>query len=178
MQLVFIHGPAGCGKLTVATALAAQSGFRLFHNHLTVDLALALFDFGSDPFVRLRESVWMEAFREAAREGQSLVFTFHPEATVRGDFPERVVAEVEALGGEVVFVELVCPDAVIEDRIERESRAQYRKLRSWDAYQELRDAGAFDFPPLPAPRVTIDTGTASPEDAARRILAQLDAASD
>ncbi len=39
---------------------------RLFHNHLTVDLVAALFDFGSEPFVRLRESIWLDAFREAA----------------------------------------------------------------------------------------------------------------
>ena len=66
MQLIFIHGPAACGKLTVATELAKLSGMRLFHNHLTVDLVSALFEFGSESFVRLRESIWLEAFREAA----------------------------------------------------------------------------------------------------------------
>ena len=43
MQLVFIHGAPAVGKLTVARELAALTGFRLFHNHLTVDLAGSVF---------------------------------------------------------------------------------------------------------------------------------------
>jgi len=98
MQLIFIHGPAACGKLTVATELAAITGLRLFHNHLTVDLVAALFEFGSEPFVRLRESIWLDAFREAGEADRSLVFTFHPEASVQPDLPARVVSTVTAGG--------------------------------------------------------------------------------
>ena len=41
MQLVFIHGPAACGKFTVASEFATLSSMRPFHNHLTVDLIAA-----------------------------------------------------------------------------------------------------------------------------------------
>lgn len=173
MQLVFIHGPVACGKLTVASELAALSGIRLFHNHLTVDLVTALFDFGSEPFVRLRESLWLEAFREAAKEGQSLIFTFHPEASVRDDFPERVVSIVHSLAGEAVFIELTCPEAEIERRIENESRARYGKLRSLSEYRKLRDSGAFLYPALPEPALSLDTGSIDPREAAERIAALL-----
>jgi hypothetical protein len=173
MQLVFIHGPAACGKLTVANALVAMSGMRLFHNHLTVDLVAALFDFGSEPFVRLRESIWLEAFREAAEAGQSLVFTFHPEASVRPDFPQRVIATVGSHSGEVVFIELTCPEPEIERRISSESRAHYGKLRSLSEYVALRDSGAFSYPALPAPVLRLDTGTLEPRDAARQIYTYL-----
>lgn len=47
MRLVFIHGPAASGKLTVAKELAALTGYPLFHNHLIVDALLAVFPFGS-----------------------------------------------------------------------------------------------------------------------------------
>jgi hypothetical protein len=177
MQLVFIHGPAACGKLTVATELAARTGLRLFHNHLTVDLVAALFDFGSDPFVRLREWIWLEAFREAARHDLSLIFTFHPEASVAGDFPERVAAIVRESGGEVVFVELVCSEVEIERRIESESRSKYGKLNSREDYEALRDSGAFAYPPLPEPALRIDTGEHTPAEAARRIAHHLASAS-
>jgi len=159
MQLVFIHGPAACGKLTVANELVAMSGMRLFHNHLTVDLVRALFDFGSEPFVRLRESIWLEAFREAAELGQSLVFTFHPEASVRSGFLERVISTVSSHCGEVVFIELTCPESEIERRISSESRANYGKLRSLSEYVTLRDSGAFSYPALPAPALRLDTST-------------------
>lgn len=173
MQLVFIHGPVACGKLSVASELAALSEIRLFHNHLTVDLVTGLFDFGSEPFVRLRESIWLEAFREAAKEGRSLIFTFHPEASVRDDFPERVVSIVHSLGGDVVFIELVCPEEEIERRIENESRARYGKLRSLSEYRKLRDSGAFLYPALPEPALILDTGSIDPGEAAERIAALL-----
>lgn len=176
MQLVFVHGPAACGKLTVAREIARLTGFRLFHNHLTVDLAAALFDFGSDGFVRLREAIWLESFHQAGACGQSLVFTFHPEATVRPTFPERTVEVVESEGGSVVFVELVCPEPVVEARVENASRAEFGKLRSLSQYRALRDAGAFDFPPLPAPALRLDTSELSAEEAAERVAAQLRAA--
>lgn len=178
MQLIFIHGPAACGKLTVATELASLTGVRLFHNHLTVDLVAALFEFGSEPFIRLRESIWLDAFREAAETNQSLIFTFHPEASVHDDFPERVVSLVTSRGGEVLFVELTCHEGVVERRIESETRAKYGKLRSLAEYRRLRAAGAFEFPPLPEPVISLDTSDVAPLEGARRIAAVMDRPED
>ena len=45
MWLVFLHGPPGSGKLTVGRELQSITGFRLFHNHLVVDLLESLFEF-------------------------------------------------------------------------------------------------------------------------------------
>lgn len=177
MRLVFLHGPAACGKLTIARELAALSGLRLFHNHLTVDLVASLFEFGSPPFNRLRELIWTRAFSEAAREGRSLVFTFQPEASVSPDFPARVASEVGAQGGEVLFVELACSEGEIERRIESRSRREFGKLRSLPEYHRLRDAGAFRFPPLPEPALRIDTTSQPPRESARQIAELLQARS-
>jgi len=51
MQLVIIYGPEASGKLTIARALAQQTHFRLFHNHISVDVAKTLFDFGDEASV-------------------------------------------------------------------------------------------------------------------------------
>jgi hypothetical protein len=165
MYCVFIHGPAAAGKLTVATALKARSGLPVFHNHLAVDAALSLFEFGSPGFVRLREDIWLAAFREAAERGRSFIFTFSPEASVPPAFIGTVVDLVERAGGQVLFVALTCGEAVIEKRIETASRSAFRKLTSLVEYQQLRERGAFAFPPLPAD-ITIATDVVSPEDAA------------
>lgn len=54
---------ADCGKLTVAQALAMMTGYGLFHNHVTVDLFLSIFEFGRERFVRLRKEIWLLVFR-------------------------------------------------------------------------------------------------------------------
>lgn len=69
MQIVFIYGPVAVGKLTVAREVEKLAGLPLFHNHLVVDAVGAVFPFGSEAFIRLRESFWIQTFVEAARSG-------------------------------------------------------------------------------------------------------------
>src|SRR5436309_12002865 len=114
MNLIFIHGAPAAGKLSVARELAKLTGFRLFHNHLTVDLVSSVFPFGSEPFVVLREQIWLSTFREAARHDLSLIFTFAPERTVREGFIPDTLQVVESAGGQVIFVELKCSQDILE----------------------------------------------------------------
>src|SRR5215510_5946591 len=114
MNLIFLHGPAASGKLTVARELANITGLRLFHNHLVVDALTAVFDFGSESFCRLREQWSLAVFREAAVQDISLIFTFAPERTVSLDFIQQTIDVVEVTGGRVLFVELTCPLEEVE----------------------------------------------------------------
>jgi hypothetical protein len=168
MKLVFIHGAPAVGKLTVARELAKLTGYRLFHNHLTVDLVSSVFPFGSEPFVRLREEVWLFVFREAANNDVSLIFTFNPENTVREQFIDETVHVVESAGGRVYFVELTCDRNELEDRLENPSRKEFGKLSSIEQFRKLEAVGAFQFRQLPA-GLTIDTSSRSPTDTAMLI---------
>jgi len=168
MKLVYIHGAPAVGKLTVARELARLTGFRLFHNHLTVDLVSSLFDFGSEPFIRLREQIWLAAFAEAARDNVSLIFSFNPERTVRERFIQNTLDVVGSAGGGVAFVELTCAEDELERRIEDASRKDFGKLASVEQYRTLKDAGAFHFPKLPN-GVSLDTTNQLPADSARLI---------
>jgi hypothetical protein len=168
MQLIFLYGPPAVGKLTVAIELEKLTGFRLFHNHLTVDLVSSLFAFGSEPFVELREEIWLATFRIAARSGNSLIFTFAPEKTVRPEFIDRSRSAVEENGGEVIFIELTCTEGAILTRLEEPSRMAFTKLNSIDRYHELKAAGAFSYPTLPS-SLTLDTTTTSPSQTAQLI---------
>lgn len=173
MKLVFLHGGAASGKLTIARELAAIIGYRLFHNHLIVDAVAALFDFGSEPFARLREKFWMEALEEAARRDISTIFTFAPEASVAPDFPERLRTMIEALGGTLHSVRLTIDRAEQERRIDAASRADFGKLRSPDLLRELRDQFEACEAAMPASALTIDTTHIPAADAARRIAQEL-----
>ncbi|MGB9242841.1 MAG: hypothetical protein WCC03_05765 [Candidatus Acidiferrales bacterium] len=107
MRIIFIYGQPASGKLTIARELADRTGIALFHNHLVVDALEAVFPFGSEAFVRLREQFWLAVFADAAQADRSLIFTFAPEPTVARDFAERVRTLVQSAGGEVMFVALV-----------------------------------------------------------------------
>ena len=168
MKLLFLHGPPAVGKLTVARELARLTGFRLFHNHLTVDLVTSLFAFGSEPFILLREQIWLATFAVAARDKTSLIFTFNPERSVRERFIQDTIETVESAGGKVIFVELTCSGEQLENRMEDDSRREFGKLASVELYRSLKDSGAFDYPQLP-PGLTLDTTTQPPERTARLI---------
>ena len=169
MKLVFLFGPAACGKLTVAKALAARTNYPLFHNHLALDAIAAVFPFGSAPFVRLRSLYWRAMFEEAAREDRSLIFTFAPENTVPPDFIEETRAVIERHGGEVCFVELTVSPEEQDRRVENPDRKASNKLHSVEVLRKFRAAGGPAYPPIPADLV-IDTETTAPAAAAERIV--------
>ena len=169
MKLLFLYGPAASGKLTIARELATLTGFALFHNHLVVDAVEAVFPFGSERFVKLREQFWLAMFQEAAEAGRSLIFTFAPEASVTPDFPDRARQVVEAARGEIIFVRLTLSRDEQERRIGNPDRAAFRKLRSLDLLGELRDQFTASEAAMPPAAFTIDTGATKPTAASRLI---------
>lgn len=174
MKLIFLHGMPGVGKLTVARELASLTGFRLFHNHLTVDLVCSVFEFGSRPFVELREKIWLEVFAQASSSGlDGLIFTFAFDRTVRRSFIERVREIIEADGGSVLFVELMCSPEELENRIAQPSRASFGKVNSVEFFRQLNDAGAFIDPGIPQDRLVVETTHLLPHDTAALIVKTL-----
>ena len=82
--LVFLLGPPAVGKMTVRHELAQRTGFRLFHNHQTIDLVLRFFDFGTPPFHRLVGEFRRRIFEEvAASDLAGLIFTYEVEEVAR-----------------------------------------------------------------------------------------------
>ena len=170
MRLVFLYGPPACGKLTVGKELAAITGWKLFHNHLTVDLALSLFAFGTAEFVALRDKIWMEAFEAAAKADlPGMIFTFAPEPSVEGDFPEKVAAIVARTGGETTFVALTAPVEVLEYRLADVSRHAFGKLTDVNVFRSLAQAGTWTVDHMPATQLSVDTSEHTPAEAARLI---------
>ena len=173
MTLIFLYGGVATGKLTVARELAALIGYAVFHNHLIVDAVAAVFPFGSERFVKLREQFWLTMLGEAAEAGRSTIFTFTPEATVAVDFLERARLQVEAAGGETHFVRLTTPIAEQESRIGNPERATFGKLRSVELLRQLQRQFAESEALMPVPALTIDTALVQPAAAARAIVATL-----
>jgi len=174
MNLLFIHGLPAVGKLTVARELSRLTGYKIFHNHLTVDLVDAVFEFGSAPFVELRENIWLSIFERAADEKlPGLIFTFAFENTVRERFIDDTLEAVESRDGQVLFIELQCDQRALEKRLVEPSRRKFGKLTSITLLNQLIKDGALDTPTLPRPNFIIDTTESSPPQTARLICKHL-----
>ena len=179
MKLIFLYGLPGVGKLTVARSLAELTGYKLFHNHLTVDLVASVFEFGSEAFVELRETIWLAVFKRASDAHlDGLIFTFAPDRTVSNSFILNVTNAVEHDddddgGGEMMFVELTCSVRELERRLVDPARGNFGKLNSVERFRELNDAGAFVTPGLPAKRLTIETTELAATGAAEIIVSSL-----
>ena len=168
-HVLFVYGPPASGKHTIGSLLSPILNIPLFHNHLVVDAAQALFDFGTPEFIALRATLWRESFAAAAAARQSFIFTFNPEATVAYALLEEMLAPIHAASGQVHFVELQCDDKTISERLSEPGRAMFGKLSDKQLYASLKAAGSFDFPSLPAPMISIDTAGHAPIESAQLI---------
>jgi chloramphenicol 3-O-phosphotransferase len=170
MKLVFIYGPPAVGKLTVAKELAALTGFKVFHNHLTFDLAEALFPFGTRPFGELIECVRMKVFELAAESDTDLIFTMVYAARHDDLWIRDVMDLIEDKGGSMHLVRLACPCDTLEERVVLPDRKQFGKLASVESLRVC--LGKWDlFSPMPfGEHLCIDTSSTEPGEAARKIV--------
>jgi len=174
VKLIFLWGLPGTGKLTVARELGALTGWGVFHNHLTVDLLLAVFPFGSKEFVDLREQIWLSVIEAAAASNLAgLIFTFNPENSVRQSFIDAVQSVLAKRSGTVEFVQIFCDDAILGTRLDTPKRREMRKLLSVELFRKLRSEEVFDSPRMPAPQLRVDTTQQSPCESALRIIESL-----
>jgi hypothetical protein len=117
--LVFIVGPPAVGKMTVGHEIARRTGFRLFHNHLSIEPVLRIFDFGTESFDRLVGAFRQSVFEEVAKSDlPGLIFTWVWAFDLPSDAAavERYAAPFRERGSRVLFVEL---EASLEERLRR-----------------------------------------------------------
>lgn len=165
MKLVLIYGPPAAGKLTVAKELAKQTGFRLFHNHLTIDLARELQPERTPERLELVRKLREIAFEWASDKDINVIFTFVHASGVDDDWVNKIASMITKAGGAVYPVQLVPSREALFQRLNQESRQNTSKLtdseeltKSLDAYQlydplELEQNLAIDNSKLSANKV-------------------------
>ncbi|BCJ39990.1 hypothetical protein GCM10010168_28480 [Actinoplanes ianthinogenes] len=180
--LLFIVGPPAVGKMTVGEAVAARTGLRVFHNHMTIEPVLRFFRFDSPAFGRLVGDFRRNLIAEvAASDLPGMIFTFvwafdHEEdaATIEG------YAELfRSRGGRVLYLELQADQAERLRRNEGASRLAAKpskrdlewsraNLLEMDADYQLdsgdRFAGRDDY-------LRLDTTHLSPDEVAATVIA-------
>jgi hypothetical protein len=77
MKLIILFGPPAVGKMTVGQELARATGLKLLHNHMTIELVLNFFEFGTREFSHLNSLFRNEIFNAvAASRLPGLIFTY------------------------------------------------------------------------------------------------------
>lgn len=163
VKLVFIYGPPAVGKLTVGKALAKQTGFRLFHNHLAIDAVKPVFDFGTPSFWKLVSQFRKEVLDEAAKEDIDTIFTFVYVKGEDDEYVKEIVRVVESHGGEACFVRLYCTPKKLNRRVANKSRKRIGKLTSRSALAELASKSDLTSEVPFAGSLSLDTTKASPQ---------------
>lgn len=170
MKLLIIHGPPAAGKLTVSREIARLTGFKVFHNHLSIDCVKPVFDFGTSPFARLIERIRVETIAEAAREGVDLIHTFVYAFGEDDRHFRKLIAAAEDNCGEIHLVLLRCEPDELKARIANESRVKIGKLANAESVD--RSLVRYDLlSPLPERETLIlDTTDIQPEQTAKLII--------
>jgi hypothetical protein len=132
MHLVILFGPPAVGKMTVGREVCALTGYKLFHNHLTIEPFLGIFEFGSPSFNRLSSEFRRRVLEESVEADlPGLVFTLVWGLQLEDD--RKAVVEfvdlVESRGSQVSFVELAAPLATRQERNNTELRLAEKKSK-------------------------------------------------
>ncbi|MBX2811691.1 MAG: AAA family ATPase [Myxococcales bacterium] len=152
MKHIFLYGPPGVGKLTVAKGLEKRLGYSILHNHLTVDAVSPFFEFGSPVFMKLIRKFRLDIISELADNKvsgllQTSCFSVDRPGSLEHIYDIKKI--VEDAGGQVFCIQLIADPSVLATRVIQPDRANHGKLTSPDKLEEALAEIDF-FAPMPS----------------------------
>ena len=181
-NFVIIIGPHAVGKMTVGQELAKITGLRLFHNHMSIELARKLFaPDEKEEFQELNRAIRAKVFELfATRELPGLIFTYMCAFDVPEEFAylQEVTALFAAHGARCCVAEL-CAD--FDERLLRnrsENRLRHKESKRDLAWSEgeMRKTSekyrlnSYDGESLPFENyIKINNTTLAPDEVAKMI---------
>lgn len=179
--LLFVVGPPAVGKMTVGQAITERTGLRLFYNHISIELALCYFDYGTPAFHRIDGAIRQLVIEEvAASDLPGLVFTYVWAFDLPADqaLVEEYAKPFRDRGARVLFVELEATQAerlkrtagvsrLAEKPSRRDLAASRRNLLETDARYQLNSGGKFD---ERQDYLRIDNTLLAPGEVAERVI--------
>jgi adenylylsulfate kinase-like enzyme len=175
MKLIVLYGAPASGKYTIAKLLSEKTGYKLFHNHLTVDLLKSVFDWGTPEFFRLSRKIRLDILEEAARQNiAGVVYTFVYEKDADDQFVRDFLEKVSNYGGEIKFIRIYCEKNELLKRVKAESRKQFLKVQTEEGLLKSL-AGRDSMSPIPfVESAKIDNTHLTVEETFRKVLEALD----
>ncbi|MBT4596869.1 MAG: AAA family ATPase [Candidatus Diapherotrites archaeon] len=170
MKLVVIYGPPATGKLTVANELTKIVDYKLFHNHLTVDLMNSVLEFGTEEYFKLSDKLRLMLLEEAAKQKVTgVIFTWCYGFPDDNAWTKKLINRIERVGGKVCFVQLVCDKQELFKRVKNPSRKKFEKTKSKKSLENCFKKWDL-FTPIPfVKNLIIDNTNLSAKKVARKI---------
>ena len=179
-KFVVILGPQAVGKMTVGQELSKITGYKLFYNHMTIELVRLIFDYDKEVFKKINKKLRDEILTEFSKSNEKgIIFTFCFDFGLHLEEEKETIYGWMKLFEESYVVEL---ETTLEERLKRnetENRLKYKEskrniefskndiLKSLEKYKLNSDVGQGE--KLFKNYLRIDNTNISPEDAAKLI---------
>jgi len=169
-DLVLLHGPPASGKFTIANEISKLVNARVFHNHLTLDVAKSLLNFGDPGFWDLVHDLRLRSLRAFFEYGNDIAVTTwcyeEPEDHKRFRQFKSIARSANA---RVLPVFLSCELPILENRVTDAHRLEMEKLSDKERLREIvlsKNYCAISDELC----ITVDTNSEQPESNARTIV--------
>lgn len=187
MDFIFIFGPQSVGKMTIGQELAKKLNYRLFYNHLSIDIAGALYDVSDREYFRYLASLNLFTFLRFIKKPSAKGLIYTDVWTFNYNFDNRLKGKIFELfyeqGWSVYLIEL---SASLEIRLERnrtENRLKHKptkrdinlsNARLIDS-EKIHIVNSFLFSNFKLPdtvkkHIIIETDKLAPEEVADKIM--------
>jgi hypothetical protein len=183
-DLIIIFGPPAVGKMTVGRALEKITGYKLFHNHMSIDLALNFFEYDDDGYGSLVEGIRELVFKQFLKgSDKGLIFTFVWD--LEDDYGFNYVDCLKELGYRVHLVELKASISALVVRNKSEKRlaekpsklnvvASEKNLIEWTSNKKLNTTWSDDLHERFDNYLCINNTHLAPEKTASTIVDKFD----
>lgn len=184
--LVIILGPHAVGKMTVGQELEKLTNFRLFHNHMSIELSQKLFEYGDPGWNLLNQTIRSTVFDLFAKgDYPGLIFTYMCAFDLQSEFEylQSIIDLFETNGAKCCVVELCADFDVRLQRNKSENRLLHKEskrdtLRSEREMRATNDKyrlNSLNGEELPFKNfLKIDNTNLSPHDVAKTIITHFD----
>lgn len=132
MKLIILIGPPAVGKMTVGQELENVSGYKLFHNHITIEMVAPFFGYSTSTGRQLVKKIrdeFFNAFSESDEEGYIFTYVWAFGEAGEREYIEGLTAKFELKGHEVFWIEL---EADLDERMKRnrsENRLKHKPTK-------------------------------------------------
>lgn len=175
--VIFIYGFPATGKLTIAEEIAKITGYRVFHNHMIIDLMDQLFESGNIDKQKIREWLHLKLIEKLTKTGHGFIYTHAYSSSYTSKtglkdsiFLKKVEKTVKNASGKFYPIFITCSDKKILRRTKNQSRKKHGKLRDIKIMKELllKEDHTTSAPVLN--NIQIDTTKTSPQQVAKLIV--------